>query len=74
MPIIIMTHLQGYVKKEDNGGCQNFAEVILYAIDGGPTWPGGLLQYLPESIIGRTSLEFNASETIWQFFKEHPME
>ncbi|MBN2463638.1 MAG: hypothetical protein JXB43_08600 [Dehalococcoidia bacterium] len=48
MPIIIMTHLQGYVKKEGNGGCQNVAEVILYAIDGGgPTWPGGL-QYLPE--------------------------
>ena len=62
------------VRKEIYGGCKDGVEVILYAIDGGGhTWPGGL-QYLPESIIGRTSREFNASEVIWQFFKEHPME
>jgi polyhydroxybutyrate depolymerase len=62
------------VRKEVYGGCQDGAEVVLYAIEGGGhTWPGGL-QYLPESVIGRTSKEFNASEVIWQFFKEHPME
>ena len=62
------------VRKEVYGGCQDGAEVVLYAIEGGGhTWPGGL-QYLPESVIGRTSREFNASEIIWQFFKEHPME
>ncbi|MCX6008557.1 MAG: hypothetical protein NTW48_00675 [Chloroflexi bacterium] len=55
-------------------GCQDGAEVVLYAIEGGGhTWPGGL-QYLPELVIGKTSREFNASEVIWQFFKEHPME
>jgi polyhydroxybutyrate depolymerase len=62
------------VRKEVYGGCQDGAEVVLYAIEGGGhTRPGGL-QYLPESIIGKTSREFNASEVIWQFFKEHPME
>jgi len=55
------------------GGCEGGAEVVLYAIEGGGhTWPGGL-QYLPEFVIGKTSREFNASEVIWQFFKEHPM-
>lgn len=62
------------VRTEVYGGCEGSAEVVLYAIEGGGhTWPGGL-QYLPESIIGKTSREFNASEIIWQFFKEHAME
>ena len=62
------------VRTEVYGGCEGGVEVVLYAIEGGGhTWPGGL-PYLPESIIGRTSREFNASEIIWQFFKEHPME
>ena len=62
------------VRKEVYGGCEGGAEVVLYAIEGGGhTWPGGL-QYLPESVIGRTSREFKASEVIWQFFKEQPME
>jgi len=56
------------------GGCEGGAEVVLYAIEGGGhTWPGGI-QYLPEWVIDKTSREFNASEVIWQFFKEHPME
>ncbi len=62
------------VRVETYGGCQDNVEVILYAVEGGGhTWPGGL-QYLPQSIIGRTSRDFNASEVIWQFFQEHPME
>jgi polyhydroxybutyrate depolymerase len=61
------------VRTEIYGGCENGAEVVLYAVEGGGhTWPGGL-QYLPESIIGRTSRDFDASEIIWQFFKEHPI-
>ena len=44
-------------------------EVALYTIEGGGhTWPGGY-QYLPEWIIGKTSLELNASEGIWRFFE-----
>jgi polyhydroxybutyrate depolymerase len=62
------------VRTETYGGCQNGVEVVLYAVEGGGhTWPGGL-PYSPESIIGRTCRDFNASEVIWQFFKEHPME
>ncbi len=62
------------VRTEAYGDCQDSAEVVLYAIEGGGhIWPGGS-QYLPEAIIGKTSQEFNASEVIWQFFKEHPME
>jgi len=61
------------VRTETYGGCQDGAEVVLYAVEGGGhTWPGGL-QYSPESIIGRTSRDFDASEVMWQFFKEHPI-
>jgi polyhydroxybutyrate depolymerase len=45
-------------------------EVVLYAVEGGGhTWPGS---YSTASL-GRTSMDFNASEVIWQFFKEHPI-
>lgn len=59
---------------EDYQGCRNGSQVILYTVkEGGHTWPGGL-QYMQEKLIGKTSRDFNASETIWQFFKEHPMQ
>jgi len=45
-------------------------EVVLYAIeDGGHTWPDGL-QYLSESLIGKTCRDINANEVIWEFFRE----
>jgi polyhydroxybutyrate depolymerase len=62
------------VRTETYEGCADSTEIILYAVKGGGhTWPGGP-QYLPRLIIGRTSRDFNASEVIWQFFSEHPME
>jgi polyhydroxybutyrate depolymerase len=46
-------------------------EVVLYkVVGGGHTWPGGA-QYLPEAIVGKTSRDINATETIWEFFKKH---
>jgi polyhydroxybutyrate depolymerase len=61
------------VSIETYGGCQDGAEIVLYAVEGGGhTWPGGL-QYSQEALIGRTSRDFDASEVIWQFFKLHPM-
>jgi polyhydroxybutyrate depolymerase len=52
--------------------CRAGAQVELYAVaNGGHTWPGGF-QYLPERIIGKTSRDFDASETIWSFFAHHP--
>jgi polyhydroxybutyrate depolymerase len=40
-------------------------------IGGGHTWPGGW-QYLPKLLIGRTSTQIDASETIWSFFSRYP--
>lgn len=46
-------------------------EVVSYIVaNGGHTWPQGY-QYLAESIIGKTSLDMNANETIWEFFKKY---
>jgi polyhydroxybutyrate depolymerase len=51
------------------GGGTNASEVVSYVIlNGGHTWPQGY-QYLPESIIGKTSQDMNACEVIWTFFK-----
>lgn len=45
------------------------ADVVFYGVDGGGhTWPGGE-QYLAEWIIGKTNRDFDASQTIWQFFQ-----
>jgi polyhydroxybutyrate depolymerase len=51
---------------------KNNITVCLYRIDGGGhTWPGGA-QYLPQRMIGRVCRDFDATETIWAFFKAHP--
>jgi polyhydroxybutyrate depolymerase len=49
------------------------APVLYYKIKGGGhTWPGGSpLQ--PERLLGKTCTEFNASEAIWQFFKQYEL-
>jgi polyhydroxybutyrate depolymerase len=55
-----------------NTGCGSAGEVLLYTVlNGGHTWPQGM-QYLPESMIGKTSQDLNANETIWTFFSTHP--
>jgi len=54
------------------GGGREGTAVELIAVEGGGhTWPGGL-QYLGERTIGKTSRDFDASEVIWDFFKQHP--
>jgi polyhydroxybutyrate depolymerase len=58
------------VVKQDYKGAN--AEVVLYTIEGGGhTWPGGK-QYLFEAMVGRTSRDINATEVIWEFFRENP--
>lgn len=60
------------VQKSVYGQCADGADVVLYEIQGGGhTWPGGY-QYLPEFLIGKTSRDLNATETIWNFFNAHP--
>jgi len=50
--------------------CDENADVILYTIDeGGHTWPGGF----PLPILGKTTRDINASATMWEFFKAHPL-
>lgn len=57
------------VRRDVYRECEDDVEVALYTIEGGGhTWPGGY-QYLPDWVIGKTSLEINANETIWRFFK-----
>jgi polyhydroxybutyrate depolymerase len=52
----------------------NNTEVILYTIyNGGHTWPDGY-QYLPKSLVGRTTHDINANTVIWDFFSSHPKE
>lgn len=59
------------VRREAYGPCGEGSEVVLYAVDGGGhTWPGGQ-QYLPESVIGRTSRDIDANEVLWTFFRKH---
>jgi polyhydroxybutyrate depolymerase len=49
----------------------NGVEVVSYVVTGGGhTWPQGF-QYLPETIIGKTSQDMNACEVIWTFFKKY---
>ena len=54
------------------GHGQRNTEVKLYVIQGGGhTWPDGP-QYLPALFVGRVCRDFNATEAIWEFFKNHP--
>jgi polyhydroxybutyrate depolymerase len=66
-------HEKGGMKTEVDtyDDCQKGAQVALYSIDGGGnTWPGGE-QYLVEKVIGKTSNDLNANDTIWSFFVHH---
>lgn len=47
------------------------SEVKLYVIEGGGhTWPDGP-QYLPALFVGRVCRDFDATQAIWEFFKNH---
>jgi polyhydroxybutyrate depolymerase len=52
--------------------CANNADVQLYTIlDGGHTWPGG--GHHPEWFVGRMTHSIDASQVMWEFFREHPL-
>ena len=42
--------------------------VLLKVEGGGHAWPGGW-PYLSERLIGRTSMDINACDVIWEFFR-----
>ena len=52
--------------------CTQDAEVIFYTITGGGhSWPGG--NPLPEFLAGPTSQDIDATQTMWEFFQQHPL-
>jgi polyhydroxybutyrate depolymerase len=58
------------VEKYSYTDCDNNSNVIYYkVINGGHSWPG---VYSP-SWAGNTNQDFNASEEIWNFFKDHQL-
>jgi len=61
------------ITKEEYDNPSNNLKVIGYTINnGGHTWPGGW-QYAPKFIIGKTTKNLNACQTIWDFFKEYKL-
>ena len=60
------------VSRREYGGCALDATVVLYTIEGGGhTWPGGT--QLPDWLVGPTTRSIDASETMWAFYREHPL-
>lgn len=52
--------------------CSQGAEVVLYTLEGqGHDWAGG--KALPKWLVGNHSDAVNATELIWDFFKQHPL-
>ena len=48
------------------------ADLVFYTIaGGGHAWPGG--EPLPESIVGFTTQDIDATRTMWDFFQQHPL-
>jgi len=43
---------------------------LIRIVGGGHTWPGGV-QYLPARWIGKVCRDFDATEVIWEFFRNH---
>lgn len=62
---------QGEVSGYHFTDCDQNADVDYYIIDGGGhSWPGG--DPLPQWIVGHTSDDINATQTMWKFFIAHP--
>jgi polyhydroxybutyrate depolymerase len=50
----------------------NNTEVRLMTLNGGGhTWPGGS-QYAPKFVVGNVCRDIDATQVIWNFFKQHP--
>jgi polyhydroxybutyrate depolymerase len=64
-PIVVRDGTQ--VRTDTYGPCTGGPVTLVTVVGGGHTWPGGQ-QYLPVRVIGRTTRQFDASETLWRFF------
>ena len=62
--------LSSEVRRRTWSGCDRGSAVVFYIIDGGGhTWPGSI----PIARLGKTTDQIDASATIWQFFRSHPL-
>jgi polyhydroxybutyrate depolymerase len=62
----------GDVTRREYTGCADDATVVLYTVKGGGhTWPGG--KQMPEWLVGPTSRSIDATNTMWAFFRAHPL-
>ncbi len=68
LPVVVR---DGTRARTDTYRCPGGPVVLYSVIGGGHTWPGGE-QYLPVGVVGRTSRQFDASETMWSFFASLP--
>lgn len=60
------------VREEIYDRCTKPGEVVYYTVEGlGHVWPGGQNR-LPEKFVGKPSDKMQATDVIWDFFKEHP--
>jgi polyhydroxybutyrate depolymerase len=59
------------VRRRTWNNCKDGSAAVFYIIDGGGhTWPGSA--FSPPQL-GLTTTQINASQTIWDFFKQHPL-
>ena len=57
------------IERRKGTGCDEDTKVELFVVQGaGHTWPSGW-QYLPESMVGPTSRDIDASIAAWRFFQ-----
>lgn len=55
-------------------GCRGGADVQLYRVRaGGHTWPGSTFSQQIEGLVGRTTMNLDANEAMWRFFRAHPL-
>lgn len=58
------------VTRKEFGKGKDGAEVVLYVIEnGGHTWPG---MDVGPAFLGASTMNINANEIMWEFFKKHP--
>ena len=53
------------------GGTNQYQNYVVHG--GGHTWPGAGGD-MPEKLVGKTSMDFNASQAIWDFFKDKTLQ
>jgi polyhydroxybutyrate depolymerase len=71
-----VTYQKGQVTCETTGSCVQGTEVTLCTVKGGGhTWPGSPMPIDKKwwkKLVGETTQDISATDTMWEFFKKHP--